>query len=233
MMRFLRNLFFQNWALKLFSFILALVLWLTLIPEEKVYSERTLAIPLETYNIPRNLELVAKPSTTIDVTVRAPLRLIGQIGPASVTAKLNLERGTTYQEQYPLNSTMITVPAGAEIVKFSPNTVNLKLERTKEALMDVVPNLIGKLQEGYRIEKIDVNPSRVMVKGPESKIKNKDKVRTSPVDISALTQTADIEADLILPNPDLRLASLQTTAKITIVIEQGSLDPNKGAVRKR
>jgi YbbR domain-containing protein len=233
MMRFLRNLFFQNWALKLFSFILALVLWLTLIPEEKVYSEKTLSIPLETFNIPRDLELVEKPSTTLDVTIRAPLRLINQISPATVAAKLNLEKGTTYQEQYPLNNTMISVPAGAEIVKFSPNTVNLKLERTKEALMDVVPNLIGKLQEGFRIEKIDVNPSRVMVRGPESKIKSKDRVRTSPVDISALTQTADIEADLILPQPDLRLASSQTTAKITIVIEQASLDPGKGNPRKR
>ncbi len=97
MMRFLRNVFIQNWALKLFSFILALVLWLTLIPEEKVYSERTLAIPLETYNIPRNLELVAKPSTTIDVTVRAPLRLIGQISPASVqptSVRLAIAQGT-------------------------------------------------------------------------------------------------------------------------------------------
>jgi YbbR domain-containing protein len=233
MIRFLRNLFFRNWGLKIFSFVLAFVLWLTLIPEEKVYSEKTLAVSLETSNIPRDLELVEKPSATIDVSVRAPLRLLSQISPANVTARLNLEKGNIYQEEYPLNNSMVSVPPGAEVVRISPNKVKIKLERTKETMMDVVPNLIGKLQEGYRIEKIDVNPSRVLVKGPESQIKTKDKVRTSPVDISNLTQTVELEADLILPKPDLRLASSSTTAKITIVIEQASSDPNKSSPRKK
>ncbi len=233
MTRFLRNLFFRNWALKIFSFVLAFVLWLTLIPEEKVYSEKTLAVSLETSNIPRDLELVEKPSATVDVSVRAPLRLLSQISPANVTARLNLERGNIYQEEYPLNNSMVSVPPGAEVVRISPNKVKIKFERTKETMMDVVPNLIGKLQEGYRIEKIDVNPSRVLVKGPESQIKTKDKVRTSPVDISNLTQTAELEADLILPKPDLRLAPSSTTVKITIVIEQATSDPNRSSPRKK
>jgi YbbR domain-containing protein len=113
---------------------------------------------------------------------------------------------------------MISLPAGAEVIKISPNKVILKLEMTKEAMLDVVPNLIGKLQEGYRLEKIDVNPARVLVKGPESKIRSKDKVRTSPVDISSLTQSVEVEADLILPKPDLRLDSSQTKVKISLTI---------------
>jgi YbbR domain-containing protein len=233
MIRFLRNVFFRNWGLKIFSFLLALVLWLTLIPEEKEYSEKTVAVLLEVSNVPRDLELVERPTARIDVTVRAPLRLLSQISASNVTAMLNLEKGNTYQEEYPLNNSMVTVPPGAEVVRIAPNKVNIKLERTKQALMDVVPNLIGKLQEGYRIEKIDVNPSRVEVKGPESQIKAKDKVRTSPVDISNLTQTADLEADLILPKPDLRLASSNTTAKITIVIAQASVESNRTGQKKK
>ncbi len=233
MIRFLRNAFFRNWGLKIFSFLLAFVLWLTIIPQEKEYSEKTVAILLEISNVPRDLELVERPTTPIDVTVRAPLRLLSQISSSNVTAKLNLERGNTYQEEYPLNNSMVTVPPGAEVVRISPNKVTIKLERTKQQLMDVVPSLIGKLREGYRIEKIDVNPSRVEVKGPESQIKAKDKVRTSPVDISNLTQTAELEADLILPKPDLRLASSNTTARITVVIAQASPDSNRDVSRKR
>jgi YbbR domain-containing protein len=220
MRKYLRNLFLRNWALKLVAFILALVLWLTLIPEEKIFSEKTLTIPLETFNIPTEMELVQKPSPTIDVTIRAPNRLINQITSANVFAKLNLERATFIQEEYPLNKTMISIPEGAEVIKISPNKVNLKLEKTKQAMLDVVPNIIGKLQEGFKIEKIDVSPTSVLVKGPESKIKEKDKVRTSPVDISSLTHSVEIEADLILPKPDLRLASSQTKVKISIVIKE-------------
>jgi len=229
MRKYLRNLFLRNWALKLVAFILALVLWLTLIPEEKIFSEKTLTIPLETFNIPTEMELVQKPSPTIDVTIRAPNRLINQITSANVFAKLNLERATFIQEEYPLNKTMISIPEGAEVIKISPNKVNLKLEKTKQAMLDVVPNIIGKLQEGFKIEKIDVSPTSVLVKGPESKIKEKDKVRTSPVDISSLTQSVELEADLILPKPDLRLASSQTKVKISIVIkeEKEATEPRK------
>lgn len=219
MRRILRNFFLRNWKLKLAAFILALIFWLTLIPEEKIFSEKTLTISLETFNIPQEMELVKKPSSTIDVTIRAPNRLINQITSANVFAKLNLEKATLIQEEYPLNKTMISIPEGAEVIRISPNTVNLKLERTKEAMLDVVPNIIGKVQEGFKIVKIDVFPAKVPVKGPESKIMEKDKVRTSPVDISSLVQSVELEADLILPKPDLRLASSQTKVKISILIQ--------------
>jgi YbbR domain-containing protein len=233
MIRLLRNFFLKNWTLKLISLLLAFFLWLLLIPEEKTSSEKTLTIPLETYNIPAEMELVQKPAQTIDVTVRAPNRLINQISAANVYAVLNLERASVFQEEYPLNSEMISVPPGAKIVRISPNKVNLKLERTSELLMDVIPNLIGKLQEGYRLEKIDVSPAQVQVKGPESKVRTKEKVRTSPIDISGLTQSIEIEADLILPRPELRLSSLPTRAKISLIIQKATPPPTNAKVQKK
>ena len=43
---FLKKLIFKNWGLKLFSLLLALVLWITLIPPEKMFSEKNLTISL-------------------------------------------------------------------------------------------------------------------------------------------------------------------------------------------
>lgn len=220
MRRYIRNIFFRNWGLKLFSLILALLLWVTLIPEEKTFSEKTLTIPLETHNTPPEMELVEKPASSIDVTIKAPNRLINQITAANVFAKLNLEKASILQEEYPLNNAMISVPAGAEVIRISPNKVNLKLENTKEVMLEIVPNIVGKLPDGYKIEKIEIFPARVLVKGPASKIKEKDQVRTSPVDISPLTQSGELEADLILPKPDLRLASTQTKVKIRFLIRE-------------
>ena len=93
MMRFIRDVFTRNRGLKLFSFLLAFVLWLILIPEEKTYSERTLTVPLETRNIPADMELVERPAATVDVTIRASNRLLNEISPASVSARLDLETG--------------------------------------------------------------------------------------------------------------------------------------------
>ena len=225
-----KNLFLKNWGLKLFSFLLALVLWLTLIPEEKIFSEKSLFISLEPHNIPAEMELVKRPPDKIEVVISAPNRYIDRITPANVVAKLNLEEASVIQKDYPLNETMISIPVGykARVVKISPNTVNLKLEKTKEIMLDVEANIIGKLKEGLKIEKMEVSPPQVLIKGPESKVKDNYKVRTSPIDISSLTQSTEIEADLILPNPDLRLSSSQTKVKVNILIQEKNPEDEKG-----
>jgi YbbR domain-containing protein len=229
MKRFFKNLFLKNWGLKLFSFLLALILWLTLITPEKVFSEKTLTIPLELHNIPSEMELMERPMATIDVKIRASKSLINDITSANVHAVLNLEKASLDQEDYPLNKSMISIPSGAEVREIYPSQVSLKLERTKEILLDVEANIIGKLKEGLKLENVGIFPPQVLIKGPESKVKDRYKVRTSPIDISELTETTELEADLILPNPELRLASTETKVRVRIVIQEA----NPGAKKSK
>jgi YbbR domain-containing protein len=235
MKRFFKKLFTKNWELKLISLILALILWLILIPEEKIFSEKNLTITLETHNTPQGMELVKKPLDKIDVTIKAPNRYIDQITPANVVAKLNLENASVVQEDYALNETMISIPAGAKatVIRISPNTVNLKLEKTKEIMLEVEPGIVGEVKEGFKM-RWSVDPPRVLIQGPESKLKEDYIVRTSPIDISELTQTTEFEVDLILPNPDVRLASSQTQVIVSIHIqEEGSEDKKTGDQKTR
>ena len=226
MMSFIRDLFTRNRGLKLFSLLLAFVLWLILIPEEKTYSERTLTVPLETARIPSDMELVERPAATVDVTVRASNRLLNEISPTSVSARLDLERASIYQEMYPLNASTIAVPQGAEVVGISPNMVRLKLEKTRQMDLEVTPMVVGKVREGFRIGKIEVTPARVPVKGPESKIRTRDRLTTSPIDVSGLARSATLEADIILPRPDLRLATPLTRVRVDITLEEDKRTPD-------
>ena len=231
MIKTFRNIFVRNWELKLLSLFLAFVLWLSLIPEEKTFSEKTLTIPLETHNIPADMELVEKPDPTVDVTIRAANRMINEIGAANVFVKLNLSSATVFQQEYPLDESMISLPAGAEVIRISPTKVRLKLERTEEVLLDIVPTIIGQAQEGYGVSKIEITPPRVLVKGPESKVREKDKVSTSPINISELSASTEVEADLILPKPELRLASPRARIRVKIFLEEirpaGKPDPKR------
>lgn len=220
MRKIVRNLLLHNWELKLFSLLLALLLWISFIPEEKIYSEKTLTIPLETRNVPADVELVEKPEATVDVTIRAPNRLMNEISAANVYVKLNLEKATIFQQEYPLHETMISLPPGAEVVRITPNKVRLKLEKTKEALLEIVPNIIGQVKEGYRIAKVDVIPQRVIVKGPESKVREKDRVATTPINVEGLAESTTLEADLILPRPELRLAAPRSRVQVRLLVEE-------------
>ncbi len=232
MIRLIRNLIFRNWELKLLSLLLAFFLWLSMIPEEKTFSEKTLTVPLEAHNIPPDMELVEKPEATVDVTIRAPNRLINQITGANVLAKLNLENASMIQQEYPLNANMISVPQGASVVRISPNKVRLKLERTKEVILDVVPNIIGEVKEGFRIGRIELSPPRVLVKGPESKVRENDKVSTTPINVTGLSSSTEFDADLILPRPELRLASSRNRLRARIQVEEINPPPKVEAKKK-
>lgn len=221
MIRLIRRLFLRNWGLKLFSFLIALVLWLTLIPDDKIFDEKMLSVPLNVHNIPSGMTLVESPPTTLNVIIRAPKRLIDQFTSANVNVVLDLREARIDQRDYTLNTNMVRAPEGAEIKEIIPMQVKLKLERIVEEILEVEPDIIGELPEGLGVAKIDVVPSRVRVRGPESKVNKDDKVRTTPVDISALTEPTEVEANLILPNPDfVRLATSRTTVVVKILIQE-------------
>jgi YbbR domain-containing protein len=224
MIRILRRVFLRNWGLKLFSFLVAFILWLALIPEEKTFAEKTLTVSLELYNIPSGMDVVEKPPSTVDVKIRAPKRLIGQITPANVRASLDLRNARPDVENYPLNESMITVPPGAEVKEVRPRQVTLKLERTVALMLDVEPHIIGELREGLGVVKIEVVPPQVLVRGPESKINPKEKIMTTPIDLSSLTQSTEVEANLILPSPDLQFASAQTAVRVKILIQEDKIE---------
>jgi len=231
-MRFFRDLFTRNRGLKLLSLLLALLIWLILIPEEKTYSDKTLTVPLETRNVPPDMELVEKPAATVEVTVRARNRILNELSSSGVSARLDLERASVYQDIYPLNRSMITLPPGAEVVDISPNMVQLKLEKTKQFDLDIVPMIVGKVNEGLRVVRIEVTPPRVPVRGPESRIRIKDKVSTSPVDVSNFTQSTTVEADIILPKAELRLATTLTKVRIEIILEPSAKTPDGANPKK-
>jgi len=224
----LKDFLKKNWELKLLSLLLAIILWIVLIPEEKTFAEKTLSLNLELINLPQDVEVVEKSDTTINLKVRARKRVINELTPADFLAELDMSKASIYQEEYPIDASMIKAPPGVEIVSFSPVYIHVKLEKTKKIEMEVVPTIIGRLPENLRLVKVEVTPSKVTVSGPESKIRPRDKVITSPIDVSTLTDSAVLEVDLILPRPELRLLALYPRARVNIVLEKKqTTNPNQ------
>lgn len=223
----------RDWPLKLVSLILALALWLLLVPAEKMYSEKSLTIPLETRNVPAGLEIVEPPVAAIDITLRAPNRLLDEIGPSGLVARIDLDRATVLQQEYPLNTSMIAVPPGAEVVKISPSKVTIRLERTAEAQIEVRPLVRGRPAAGHRHVRTDVEPASVVVRGPESLVGGVKDATTAPVDISGLTASTVFEADIILPRPELRLVSPQPRARVRVVVDADEAAAKAAAAKKK
>ena len=80
---------------------------------------------------------------------------------------------------------MISLPQGAEVKEISPSQVRIRLERSREIMLDIEADIVGQLAEGLEIERIEVIPNKVFIIGPESKVKDTYKVRTSPMRLPA------------------------------------------------
>ena len=220
MNKIFRNIFVRNWGLKLFSFLLALVVWLIIIPEEKLSFEKSVTVPLELHNLPAGMYIIEYPPATIDVTIKAPQRMIDMINPETVQARLELGAARVELTEFPINRNLISLPQGAEVKDISPSQVRMRLERSREIMLEVEAHLIGEWQEGLELDRVEIIPNKVSIIGPESKVIDTYKVRTSPIDISSLTETIEIETDLILPDPALRIASYETVVTVRIIIKE-------------
>ncbi|HDJ23513.1 MAG: hypothetical protein B5M54_06610 [Candidatus Aminicenantes bacterium 4484_214] len=233
MLTLFRNLLIKNWELKLISFLIAFILWLTLIPEERTFLEKTISVPLEVHNVPSQLELVEKPPETVDVKIRAPQSLMPQINPTTVHVVLDLQMADVRQTEYPLTPNMISIPPGAEVKDIHPSQVSLRLEEAREEIMEVRPNLIGNLPEGYLLEKVEVLPPQILIRGPKSRFKEGEVVMTTPVVLSNLSQTTEVVVSPIPPNPDLRVATPLSAIKIKVYIKKKEEEKEgKPAVKK-
>ena len=235
MHRKIRAYITKNWGLKLVSFLLAFVLWLTLIPEEKKSTERRLTVNLEIHNIPPQMRLMERPPQTVDVTIRAPNRLLPQISNVNVHVALDLASATVAQTQYVLSNSMVSVPSGAEVKEIFPSQVNLKLEMTREIVAEVEVDLIGELQESVARITAECTPSRVMIRGPESKIKDGMKVKTTPVDQSLFTKSGEIRADLILPDSALSLVDpgIKVTVRLVVETKENEKGPDSPEAKEK
>lgn len=220
MHRILRDIFIRNWGLKLFSFLIALVLWLSFIPEEKIFSEKTVTVPLELHNIPADIDVVESPIAFVAVKIRASRRLISQIVAADVIAALDLKQVKVNQENFPLTPEMIMVPVGVEVKTVSPSQVLIKMEAIEEVFLKVEAVFENKMPEGYKLIEYNLIPSEVPVRGPSSKFKDSDTLKTQPIDRSNLTASREIVVGLILPNSDLSWVSAQREVRVMIQIEK-------------
>jgi len=202
-MRYLKELLFNNWYLKLFSLILAAALW-ALIAQEST-SEVFFEVPVEYQNVPRFTEVIADSAKTIEVRLRGPSTLIREISAKDISTVIDLEKMQMNGETtVNLNAQHVHTPFGVEVVRLTPSRVRVSLEPTDSKELYVLPATTGHVPPGYQVEAILVKPSRMKAEGPASHIRILESVMTTPIDLTDRTSTFIQTVDLDLPDSLVR-----------------------------
>ena len=135
MIRFLRQVFVHDFWLKLFSLLLAVLIWLTaslaiqkegspaiplsLAPEERTFSNLPVLVIASAQDV-RNFKVAP---STVEVTVRGDAKTIRALGAGELRARVDLTGVETARE---LKARIeVAVPAGAALVRVEPAEVQV------------------------------------------------------------------------------------------------------------
>jgi hypothetical protein len=207
---------FHNLALKIVSVVLAALLWLIVSGEQTV--ERVLRIPLEYTNIPAQLELVGEPPTVVDVRVRGSSGALGRLSPGELAAVLDVRSPRPGQRLYHLTGSEVRAPFGVDVMQVAPSSIALFFERSSSKTVPVLPVLEGQPAEGYVVDKVTADPSKVEIVGPASSLKLLSSAVTEAVSVEGATKTVVESVTMGPADPAVRLRGPQTTAQVTVAI---------------
>ncbi len=182
----LRESITENLGLKLASVVISVVLFSAVRGSGNV--QRSLDVPA-TFVLPvaatGNAVLLSTLPDKVRVTVRGSPSVLGpiradDIGPLQIDVR---EGRSRLVRLYP---EMLTLPAGATFISFTPDSIPLQWDTMVERSVPVQPTLVGTLPSRSRVEHIEVDPPHVRVRGASLYIDPMASVHTEPVDVSNL-----------------------------------------------
>jgi YbbR domain-containing protein len=210
------------WPLRILSLVIAVVLWLlfSYSGRKGASSERTLANVPVTYNTPQGFVLL-NPTSSVQVRVSGGEQAILNLNPFQVSAVVSLEPRPGIQEIV-IEPRHISRPPGIEVVSLVPDRISLHVDREIQKRLRVVPDPRGEPAAGA-IEGVHTAvPEFVIVKGPETKLENRDTI-FAPVSIGGRARSFEQSVTLETPDPLIQVLG-STTVRVSVVLEPPSLE---------
>jgi YbbR domain-containing protein len=206
--RELRELLRRNPTLKLFSLILAFLIWFTINVTGRD-AEHTFELQVVPHRLAHDL-IVTNPPRPVTVTIRGPRTLLDQIDEHATRISVDLTKATSGELRVDLNADMIQRPLGARlsVVRMEPARLKIRIERLARRLVPVRADLAGMPAFGYTVAESHVTPISVEAVGPASKIDELKEVMTEPIDLRGMAEALQHEVmlawagDLVSLSPD-------------------------------
>lgn len=77
--------------------------------------------------------------------------------------------------------------------------VDVQMGIKKVKSINVLPNLIGEISGDHKIVNVALTPSEIVLKGHKDIIDSIEALSTNPIDVSSLTETTELQADMVIP----------------------------------
>lgn len=194
----------RNKSLKLLSLLLATALWFAVGIEEP--TETTLNVSLELVNLPANLLITSEVPPALQVRVLGPSSVIRKLNQTRLAQTIDLSGFKPGRHSVPLRPKNFNFPRAVTVTRVQPNPLSVTLSPALSRTLQIQPVLEGKPAEGYQVVSAQTRPEQITVKGSYAEIADLKFIPTFPLDVSRLTASTTLAADLDFKNLHLTLS---------------------------
>ncbi len=205
-------------AYLLVALIAASLLWYAATGKRRAtISVRSTKANLTLVNMPSDLLLTSSVPDTITLQLRGPLTLNPTAG-GIPEVFLNLTEAVPGRATYPIDLSGVRLPPEVEVIAVEPTEIEIELERVLLRSLALNPAVEGNPAPGFIVTLVQVDPARITVQGPETRLSRLEDVMTSPVSVEGATGSVEAVVTPILTDPLLRVL---TGSPVTIRVNIG------------
>jgi len=221
--RWLYDLLFADWGVKLLALAITLGLWLAVTGQRVPTTARLRKVPLF-FVLPSDMEISNEPRDEVDLTLRGSKRVLDAIKVNDVSLSYDASSYKPGERVVQLSPGNITLQLpdgvtseGVTIERIEPGGVPLRLEPRVERTLEVEPRLEGKLPEGYELFGAQSLPARVRVRGPESHVNALAKAPTETILLGDRRESFTA-TQIAIDIEDRKLVALDTVVDVIVKI---------------
>jgi len=215
----MREFFRKNLRLKIIAVGFAAALWFFVAGQRT--SEVGLVVPLGFEGVPTDMVMTAAPPGEVEVRLRGPRLIVGNLNPSRVSAEIDLSGASEGAGTLRITPSDIEAPMGVEVTRVTPASVEIVMERIVSATVPVTAVLAGEPAPGLRLAGVDVVPESVTVSGLGPDVDGLETVRTRPVDIRGIEATDIFTSELVLPDWEYGGSNARTVT-VRVIVEKES-----------
>ena len=187
--RWLHDLVFADWGLKLVAFAIAFGLWLAVTSQRAPATARLRNVALH-FVLPSEMEIGNEPREQVDVILRGSRRVLNALRAGDVVLSYDASAHRPGERSIRLTPASVTLELpegvsgeGLTVERVEPASVPLRLEHRIERWVDVEPRVEGKPAQGFEVQGVEARPARVRVRGPEGHVNELQKATTEAVSV--------------------------------------------------
>jgi YbbR domain-containing protein len=192
----LQKLWSKEWLLRFISLCLAILLWYFVGGEDAV--DKTVTVPIEIINMPKDLIISNKFKKTIDVTVRGPRTLIMEMGKREFGRQVDLSDAAPGTRVVTIENKSIPVSRGVQVLRVQPSSLILSLDKLIQKKFAITPVMTGTVAPGYFLKDLRIAPDIITITGPQTVLSQVESLKTTAINVSGLTKSAQQQIPLDL-----------------------------------